>query len=352
MSTSPSYATRLFGADAARACALVLMTCTHTLRVASPHSHSDLSLWLMRLEPITPTLFALLAGAGLATSQTRRPAANWRAHHLLRGLALIALSWLIFLFYYGPQWPESLTSTGILQCLGTGIVVIALVGSPLATGLIGAASFAGWALLESRGIRIDGINQGSFPIFPYLPFMLFSHSWTHLSRPHESWRGILSVTAVVVVVAMAVSPGFRVAWGEWGVAETFQQYAVSHRGSGAWPLLQDFASGVPTDTRTMSFWHTRPELAPLMIAMASLFIVFFRTATQYIPSDTRFLSLLGRHSLTYYLAHFLGLGVLSLLPSNIRHAAWTWLIATSTMAILGILYSLWREHHAQKASPA
>lgn len=331
---------------------MVLMTCTHTLRVASPTTHSDLSEWLMRLEPITPTLFALLVGAGLAASQLRRPPANWRAHHLVRGLALVALSWLIFLSYSGPQWPESLTSTGILQCLGTGIVVVALLGSPVVTGAASVGSFLAWMWMESKGIRIDGLNQGSFPFFPYVPFILASHSWTRISNDRESWRGTLSVGAVVVVVVMAVSPGFRVAWGSWGVTETHQQYAISLHGSNVWDLLKDYSTGAELGTKRMGFWHTRPQLAPLMVAMAALFIVFFRTATQYIPSDTRFLSLLGRRSLAYYLAHFLGLGALALLPSTLRHANWTWLVATSLMAVLGILYSLWREKRGQKAASA
>ena len=343
--------TRSYGPDAARACALILMTCTHTLRVASPHEHSDLSQWLMRLEPITPTLFALLVGAGLASSQERRPLANWRAHHLVRGLALIAISWLMFLFYHGVQWPESLTSTGILQCLGTGIVLASLLGTPVATGIAGVVLFAFWTWMETSGIRVNGLNQGSFPAFPYVPFLLLAHSWTRLSHARESWRGMLSVSAVVVVVMMAISPGFRVAWGSWGVTHTYQTFDVSLHGSNAWSLLQDLASGAPTGTKRMSFWHTRPWLAPLMVAMASLFIIFFRTAAQYIPSDTRYLSLLGRNSLTYYLAHFAGLGAITLLPRDLRHANWTWFVATAIMALLGILYSLWRENRSQKASP-
>lgn len=348
--SSPAPSPRSFGPDAARACALILMTCTHTIRVASPHQHSDLSQWLMRLEPITPTLFALLVGAGLAASQTRRPASNWRSHHLVRGLALIALSWLIFLLYNGIQQPESITSTGILQCLGTGIVLVSLLGAPVATGIVGAVLFALWTWMESAGIRVDGLNKGSFPIFPYVPFLLFAHSWTRITHERESWRGMLSVGAVIVVVMMAISPGFRVAWGSWGITETYQTFDISLRGSNSWALLQDLASGTPTGFKRMSFWHTQPWLTPLMVAMASLFIIFFRTASIYIPSDTRYLSLLGRNSLTYYLAHFAGLGIITLLPSHIRHANWTWFVATASMALLGILYSIWREVRSRKAA--
>jgi len=334
---------RFYGADASRACALILMTCTHTLRVASPDTTSDLSLWLMRLEPVTPTLFALLAGAGLAASQMRRPAANWRAHHLLRALALVALSWLLFLPYYGPQWPESFTSTGILQCLGTGIALTALVGSPVATGIVGALLLCLWTLLDARGIRIDGLNQGSFPVFPFAPLVMLAHSWTALSERRESLRSLLSVGAVLLVVAMAVQPGFRTVWGPWGMTETHQQYVFSAHGGGALGLIRDLAGGTPVYERTLGFWHTRPVLVPLLVALASLVVVFFRNVTQHTPSDIRFLSMLGRHSLPYYVGHFLGLGALSLLPTEIRHGRWTWAWATLAMAVLGIAYSAWRE---------
>jgi len=334
---------RFYGADAARALALVLMTCTHTLRVARPDQSSDLSIWLLRLEPVTPVLFALLAGAGLAASQDHRPPANWRAHHLLRGLALVAISWLLFLPYYGPQWPASLTSTGILQCLGTGIALTALLGSPVASGLVGIAGLVGWTLLDSRGIHIDGLNQGSFPVFPFVPLLLLGHSWTRLSHKRETLRSALSVAAVVVVVVQSIHPGFRNVWGDWGMTDTFQKFAVSHHGSGAFALMRDLASGADVGEKTMRFWHTRPAIVPLLVALASLVIVFFRTASLHIPSDVRVFSMLGRHSLAYYLAHFLGLGLLSLLPLPLRHAAWTWLVATLAMTLLGVVYSFWRE---------
>lgn len=342
---------RFDGTDAARAFALLLMTCTHTLRVASPSSHSDLSSWLMRLEPVTPTLFALLAGAGLAASQTRRSLSDWRSRHLLRALALVALSWLLFLPYHGPQWPESLVSTGILQCLGTGIALVALLGSPVATGLVGVAALVGWTWLDQRGIRLDGLNQGSFPLFPYVPLMLLSHSWTSLSERREGLRSMLSIGAVLMVVAIAVSPGFRNVWGEWGMTWTHQVYQVSSEGGGGLGLIRDLASGYPVTERTMTFWHTRPQLVPLLVALAALVIVFFRTATRYVPSDVRLLSRLGRHSLPYYLGHFLGLGALSLLPHELRHGRWTWAAGTILMIALGIAYATWRERRPKEPTP-
>lgn len=342
---------RHYGADAARALALALMTSTHALRVARPDQSSDLSVWLLRLEPVTPVLFALLAGAGLAASQERRPAANWRAHHLLRGLALIALSWLLFLPYHGPQWPESLLSTGILQCLGTGIVLVSLLRSPLASGVVGVASLIGWTLMDSRGIRIDGLNQGSFPFFPCVPLLLLGHSWTRLSHQREHLRSALSVAAVLVVVVQSIHPGFRQVWGDWGMTDTFQKYAVSLHGSGGFALMRDLATGVEVGEKTMRFWHTKPVIVPLLVALAALVIVFFRTASSHIPSDVRIFSLLGRHSLAYYLAHFVGLGLLSLLPSSLRHAAWTWLVAALAMTLLGVAYSFWRER-VRKGTPA
>jgi hypothetical protein len=342
---------RFEGTDAARAFALLLMTCTHTLRVASPSSHSDLSSWLMRLEPVTPTLFALLAGAGLAASQLRRPSANWRAHHLLRALALVALSWLLFLPYHGPQWPESLVSTGILQCLGTGIALAALLGSPVVTGIAGVAALAGWSWMDFHGIRIDGLNQGSFPVFPYVPLLLLAHSWTALSEKREGLRSLVSVGAVLVVVAIGISPGFRNVWGDWGMTSTYQVYSMSANGGGAFGLMRDMAAGIPLSDRTMTFWHTRPQLVPLLVAMAALVIVFFRTATRHVPSDIRLLSRLGRHSLPYYLGHFVGLGALSLLPRDLRHGRWTWAVATLLMIALGIAYSTWRERLPKETSP-
>lgn len=342
---------RFDGTDAARAFALLLMTCTHTLRVASPSTHSDLSAWLMRLEPVTPTLFALLAGAGLAASQFRRPAANWRAHHLLRALALVALSWLLFLPYHGPQWPESLVSTGILQCLGTGIALAALLGSPIVTGVVGVAALAGWSWMDLQGIRIDGLNQGSFPVFPYVPLLLLAHSWTSLSEKREGLRSLVSVGAVLMIVVVAISPGFRNVWGDWGMTWTHQVYAVSDHGGGAFGLMRDLATGVEVSEKLMTFWHTRPQLVPLLVAMAALVIVFFRTATRHVPSDIRLLSRLGRHSLPYYLGHFAGLGALSLLPHGLRHGRWTWAIATLLMIALGILYSTWRERRPKDTTP-
>lgn len=335
------------GVDAARGLAMVLMTATHALRVFHSDMPPEFGQWLLRIEPVTPMLFFLIAGWSLARSLRRTSGHGaWRKRHLKRALALWAISVALFFAYSGPQWPEILVSNGVLGCLAVSIAVGALVGGDW---ILGAAllvvSSAAWLVLDHRGVRIDGINNGTFPLFPYLPVFLSAFLVERLLRWKPWTHEVLTTAGAFWVLVLSLRPGFRHLWGDWGVTNTFQEYfqTAKHQING-FALSADLLQGLPPLPRRVGFWAPLPALVPVAVALAGLCVQFFSALAERFPGRLRPLSLLGRHSLPYYVGHLALLGAISwILPPQCDSASWTWLAASVAVVGAGLAYAAWRE---------
>lgn len=340
------WADRYKGVDAARGLAMVLMTTTHALRVLRPDEPPEFGQWLMRIEPITPTLFFLLAGWGLARSRHRsgdRP--GWRARHVRRALGIWLLSAAMFFAYSGPQWPEILTSTGVLQCLGISILLGVFLDRAWMAGLASLILSIAFVWLDARGLRIDGINQGSFPLYPFLAIFLAAQALEQPLRQRSWLQPALATGGALVVLALSAHTGFRNLWGEWGITNTFQEYVTTPgAGMNGFALARDLLSGAPRFKHMVSFWSTLPRLVPVMVSLAGLAALFLCEVADRFPQRLRPLALLGRHSLLYYVGHLAFLGALGLfLPPPLRSLPWSWLLATLLAIGLGVVLFAWRE---------
>lgn len=330
------------------------MTCTHLLRTARPTEPPGLAQALMAVEPVTPALFAILAGFGLgrsarARADADRPRAPWVLRHLWRILLLWLLSFGIFFAWSGPQWPEMLTSTGILQCLAQGMALALLLEHPAATLGAGLASLAFGAFLETREIRIDGLNNGSFPLLPWVPLLLLGHAWGRLPSRRIANLALASLAAVVVAIA-AIHPGLESLWGPWGMTTTHQTFVRTGAGNG-FSLAWDLIRGTPTRLSHPGFWSTRTPLVPVVLALAVLVVAAASLAVRAKPRWVAPLALLGRHSLVYYLGHLAALGGVFLLPSSWRHRSWAWFVIAIAFLALGTLWARWRESRPLKEVP-
>ncbi len=339
---------RYQGVDATRGLAMVLMTTTHAQRVLHPDRSPEFAQWLMRIEPIIPTLFFLVAGWGLARSRYRAgntPGWSWHAHHLQRSLGLWLLSALMFFVYAGPQWPEILTSTGVLQCLAISILVGSLLGNAWLAALGATALFATYVWLHSKGILIDGINQGSFPIFPFLPIFLAAQAIERPMRVRSWFQPAIATAGAILVLVLSANVGFRNLWGPWGVSNTYQEYLrTQHFGQNGLSLARDLWRGVPSQTYLVGFWSTLPRLVPAMVALSGLAALFLCAVADRFPDRLRPLALLGRHALPYYVGHLIVLGGLGfLLPHSLCSLSWSWLLATVALAGSGVGIFAWRE---------
>jgi len=357
------------GVDAARGLAMVLMTTTHALRICHPdppelgknllgfvpvavsdkfqRTGIEFGQWLLRIEPVTPMIFFIIAGWSLARSLRRTSDIGaWRRRHFLRALGLWALSAGLFFAYSGPQWPEILVSNGVLGCLAVSIAVCVLVGGAWIAGLaLLVVSVAGWLSLDLYGIRIDGINNGTFPLLPYLPVFLSAYLVERLLRWKPWTHEVLATTGAFWVLVLSLRPGFRHLWGDWGVTNTFQEYfqTAKHQFNG-FALSTDLLQGLSPIPRRVGFWAPLPALVPVAVALAGLCVQFFSAIAERFPSRLRPLSLLGRHSLVYYVGHLALLGAIGwILPPQCDEAPWTWLAASVAVLGAGLVYAAWRE---------
>lgn len=331
---------RDLGIDAVRGLAMVLMTSTHALRLFRPSALPDFAQWLFRIEPVTPAIFFLLAGWGLSRSQRRATdVRSWRKRQLRRAGALFGISATIFFFYSGPQWPESLVSTGVLGCLAwtiaigtltlprTGLAIALLVGS-----IVVRASF------DVQGIQLDGLNSGTFALLPNLPIFLCGLLGDRILDRNRTAEGVAGTIGALVILFLSYRIGFRNLWESWGIERSSQQYVVSvdHNHNGL-AIVYDFLKGVPKKLFTAHFNTPTLELMPVLIAMAGLCTQFMCMVTDRFPHRLSALSALGRHGLAYYLAHFVLLGALAtIIPPSVAKETWTWLAVTLAVSCLGL----------------
>lgn len=346
-----SSANRYQGVDSTRGLAMVLMTWTHALRVLRPDDAPEFGQWLMRIEPVIPTLFFLVAGWGLARSRYRSGSQpGWHLRHVRRALLLWLLSIVMFFSYSGPQWPELITSTGVLQCLGLSILVGVWLSEAWMAALASAVLAIVFIWLNSHGLQFDGINRGSFPLFPFLPIFLAAQA---IERPlrQRSWlQPALATAGALVVLALSAHIGFRNLWGAWGIQNTYQEYVGSIGGGmNGFALARDLLTGAPTFTHRVSFWSTLPRLVPVVVALAGLAALFLCEVADRFPSRLLPLALLGRHSLPYYVGHLIVLGGFGLfLPPPLRGLSWSWFVTSLLVIGLGAGLFAWRESRGDK----
>lgn len=337
---------RYQGVDATRGLAMVLMTSTHALRALRPDDSPEFGQWLMRIEPIIPTLFFMVAGWGLARSRHRaQNAPGWTLRHAKRAIGLWLLSIVLFFAYSGPQWPEIATSTGVLQCLAISILAGLCLNDAWKSAAGAIVSGAAFVWMDAHQIRIDGINNGSFPLFPFLPIFLAAQAIERPMRQRSWLQPAIATAGGVLVLALSAKLGFRNLWGDWGMTNTFQEFVRTSGSSyNGFALAKDLLAGVPPETYQVSFWSTLPRLVPVVVALSGLAALFLCAVADRFPARLRPLSLLGRHALPYYFGHLALLGILNqTLPATIRGFSWSWLLATLGAIGLGIVWSLWRE---------
>ena len=342
---------RYQGVDATRGLAMVLMTTTHALRALRPENPPEFGQWLLRIEPIIPTLFFMVAGWSLARSKHRSQGApGWAWRHGRRALALWLLSSVMFFTYSGPQWPEIVTSTGVLQCLGISILVGLCLSDAWKAAIGAIVSGSAFVWMDAHGIRVDGLNNGSFPLFPFLPIFLASFAIERPMRQRSWLQPAIATAGGVLVLTLAAKYGFRNLWGEWGMTNTYQEFVrTPGTGFNGFALALDLFKGVPAESYTVSFWSTLPRLVPVVVALSGLAALFLCAIADRFPERLRILSLIGRHSLPYYVGHLAFLGSLGLMvPSTIKGMGWSWLVASLAAVGLGLLWSGWRESRGAK----
>jgi hypothetical protein len=342
-----SAAPRDRGVDAARGLAMVLMTSTHALRILHPRRMPEIGEWLLRIEPVIPMLFFVVGGWSLARS--RRNAADpaaWRRRHLLRALGLWVLSMGMFFVYSGPQWPEILVSSGVLGCFAASVAIaVAFSGSAAAGTTVFVASLVAWLALWNRGIRIDGLDNGTFPLLPYMPVFLGAYLLESPLKSRRWMNSALGTLAALWVLALSIQPGFRELWGEWGVTQTFQDYFRTARHDlNGFALSWDLFQGLPALPRQVGFWYPLPSLVPVAVSLAGLCVLFFSSIADRFPGRLRPLSILGRLSLPYYVGHLVFLGAVgAVLPPSAASSSWTWLVATLAAAGICLAIGILRE---------
>ncbi len=163
------------GIDLYRGVVVVLMFAVHTRRIAAPPSAAmggleraldTLLVWLMRAEPYIAASFVFLVGFSLVLARRAAKVSdtNFLRRALRRAGWLYLLSVGLFLLQFGWQWPDALTSSGVLSVIAVSIVLVSVALGSRAPrrwlAALAALALGGGVWLEAWGHGVSGLDAG------------------------------------------------------------------------------------------------------------------------------------------------------------------------------------------------
>lgn len=350
-STSSQH--RLPGIDLLRAVAVILMFTTHLRRLQEmsgvkedpwPLLRATLD-FLMLIEPFTLALFLFVAGFSTVLAHDSGQSAGFRASLSRIGkrvLYLIAISSVLFVFEWGPQWPEVIVSSGPLLVIGISILCVHLcISCPKPLIALGFSSLM--VLAATYGLNltksyIAGINIGNGGLIPSVVFAIYGGAAAIAVRL-QTQKAKLTFLALILLTAIA---GFTLS-GPWRTVQTlhFTRYGREPH-LVAW--ISGYFSGMLPTPIHIGFWHytfaaSLRMALPLFVALAVAL-----GASNWQHRALKPILFLGRNALNAYVFHSVVLGLLYFFRAFPRNSAATfgYVVALSVVTTLAIKLL---EHH-------
>lgn len=311
------------GLDLFRAIAVLLMFEAHVYRLqtgtAQGGAGQKLLSLLVYLEPYTAGAFLFIVGFSLVLAKRRfTERGAWLGWMLRRAALLYGISAALFVAHYGFEWPDLITSSGILSVIAFGIVTIGLMlalprpTTPLAGFAVAVIAIT--RLLDVSSRAVSGLNAGPGGAFPLLA-LTAAGAVAGLVYSDGGVRALGLLTLGAVPVSALAAPA-----GPW-ITERASHYAV-HAGEIA--LLDLFSH--PPGTQAIVFWNHSAigALALLAPLFASALLLLATQRAVCSPRAMTPVLWLGRHALAAYVVHLGVLGVLDFAGIVPHSAAGVW----------------------------
>jgi uncharacterized membrane protein len=331
------------GLDIHRGFAVVLMFLAHAWRVQDHYSPQgfgwlDRTLaWMDRGVAYVAASFLFIAGFSLVLAHRdaiARGRTGWLLALLQRAGWLYFLSLLMFLPEHGVQWPDLLTSSGILSVIAVAVAVTATaMVSPQSNLVLAIASVAVLVvtyLLERAGLPVSGLNAGPGGAIPLVMFSTLGALCGRLYL-HRGVRGLF----VVCGVALPVFAAALIHDERW-----LAFYTSVYSDHGGLAIADWLGMTTPgTGTVSLTFWNPSALgalglIAPVVATTAGLLAIQKRVAGSRALWP---LLMLGRHALFVFVAHYGLLGLVDLSGLQPPHAGWTLvLLLALTVASVGM----------------
>lgn len=327
--------------DLLRGLAVLAMIFVHAGKAfLDDEQHWAMGWWVYVPEPVIPATFLAVSGYAIALVHAggRLPPLGQLAR---RTAQLFVIAYVMFVFGYGLRWPDTLVTPGILAVIGVvGLLLSVLLRRPRPALWIGgglAAAFATYVVFDREQIRILGLNWGNESLMQNLCYGLVGAliaRW-HLARGERvRVPQAIAAAAMAAVIAgvLATTPAAgglpatsksdvlsdtplnALFYGEPGRGWLRRNFEGRHLGHQIAHALWD--EQVPRIR--MRFWVARPPLVAFLCATVGLLLVAGKPLLERVLARpgparlTRWLQIVGRHSLWIYAAHLAVIGLLTI----------------------------------------
>jgi peptidoglycan/LPS O-acetylase OafA/YrhL len=331
--------------DALRTLAVLGMMATHTTRMIPLAARWEVNRWAMLLEPIIPALFLALVGASIGLSRVSviEKGADairvWNRRQIRRAVLL----WLVGIVFYlcedGFHWPDAVFAPGILGTIGYAILLLtALFALPkpwVGLAVIWAAGCAAYLYLDAHGLSVFWFTSGNSPMLPLLLFALMGALSSELGKIPSRYRYPLRYLAFAVGFMGSTWLFYR-----FGADALFSK-PFGRSDATRWLVTQ--TAGMPV-TKAIGYYNLRPVLSLLVACLILATYSFLSWAEFLLRPVSKWLLILGRHSLGVYILH-LSLLALAVLRWGMKPfpAAWIGAGVYVMLVLICEFYALWRE---------
>lgn len=337
----------IFGLDALRGFAIVLMLITHGFRlfINGQGSYSPgvgfaerLLHFFAVIEPYTSSLFLFLVGIGVHISfnKTKKPYLTWLGNNINKSIQLYIIGIVLFFMEYGFQKNDIFFSPSILSTIA--LSTIALSSSlKFNYGPMVGLVLAGITTYVFQGIPLSGINAGPGGAFPLIMFTFGGYLLYDLMVKDKN------KTLIALSVIGVISWFFPFApQEEWirHYQSTYKLFLTGPTGIDYWK-----SGGEGNIFQVVSFWNHS------LTSWFRISLVLFLSLKMFLKFENKlkgkfygeYLSLIGRHALGCYILHLTIIAVFDILKIYPQTPEMDWVFILFLILCCGI-YSKFKDN--------
>lgn len=312
------------------------MVLCHCVRMVAFTARPQWSHLVLALEPWCQVLFLYLLGHSARLGwNSATPGTSWFLKQAKRFGLFLLLGALLVILENGHLQDPLILFSGFLPLAAKGILLILILAGIQIKGwtkvgqVAGLVLLAGSALLEAKGLTVQGINAGSGPFLPLATVVAFGWEMGSARRSF-SWLIPFTMGAMIVMAAL----GVRITHSEGVLSWLADSGRISN------PTLLQRGSG-----EVEVYYYSLSVLLMLFWAAASFVMlsIFVRFDGRIVAA----LSLIGRHPLFCYLTHLLVLALVHISGFHLSGLLLPWCWGALMLALYVMCWLVERQKTAK-----
>lgn len=327
---------RLAYIDFCRSWAIAGMVLCHCVRMVAFTARPQWSHLVLALEPWCQVLFLYLLGHSAWLGwHSATPGISWFLKQAKRFVFFLLLGALLVILENGHLQDPLILFSGFLPLAAKGILLILILAGIQTKGwtkaglVAGLTLLAGSALLEAKGLTLQGINVGSGPFLPLAAVVAFG--W-EMGSARRSFSWLIPITMGAMIVMAAV--GVRITHSEGVLSWLAKGGRISN------PTLLQRGGG-----EVEVYYYSLSVL--LMLFWLAVSIVLLSSTGRFEGRIVAAISILGRHPLLCYLAHLFVLALVHISGFSLSGQLLAWFWGALLLALYAVCWTVERQKMAK-----